>query len=166
MDNPLGDGNFDGTCELSTCFPYFTISDWVSNLLESDIDNFNDLLGTTGLTRSEINSLITAKFTYDPSAELEERWNMQFLFAGENLLLFAGAPFEAIPGYIIGFDGNTGVFVPYLGGEEYIFFSLNSALQNNPSIGPFIPYGDQPNRTLPIRDFAQIWSGSEVPYYE
>jgi len=166
MDNPLLGGNFDGTCELSTCFPYFTISDWVSNLLESDIDNFNDLLGTTGLTRSEINSLITAKLTYNPSAELQERWNMHFLFAGENLLLFTGAPFEAIPGYIIGFDGNTGAFVPYLGDEGYIFFSLNSALQNNPSIGPFIPYGDQPNRTLPIRDFAQIWSGSEVPYYE
>jgi hypothetical protein len=165
-DDPLLAGNFDGTCELSTCFPYFTIRDWISNAPESDINNFNDIVGTTGITRSQIISQITAKFTYDPSAELEERWNMQFLFAGVNLLGFIGAPFEAIQGYVIGFDGNTGAFVPYLGGEESIFFSLNSALQNNPSIGPFIPYGDQTNRTLPIRDFAQIWSGSEVPYYE
>jgi len=166
MDNPLPDGNFDGTCELPTCAPYLTISDWVSNLLELDIANFNESVGTTGLTRSEINSLITAKFTYNPSAELEERWNMQFLFAGESLLGLFGAPVDSIPGYVIGFDGNAGAFFPYGSSEEFVFFSLNSDLQNNLPIGPFIPYGDQLDRILPIRDMLQIWSYSEVPYFE
>ena len=168
-DDPLlPGGNFNGTCEEISCFPYFTVSDWISDLLESDISDFNTELGTSGLTRSQINSLITFKFTYDPNAELEAGWNLQLLFAGENLLNELGAPSESLPGFVIGFDGNTGVFIPTLGGGTgtYIFFSLNSALETNSSIGDFIPYGDQPTRSVPIRDFNEIWNESEVPYIE
>lgn len=169
IDDPLPGGNFNGTCDEDSCLPYFTISDWISELLESDISAFNDTLGTTGLTGTQINSLITLKFTYDPSAELQARWNMQLLFAGENLYEFLGAPITSLPGYVLGFDGNTGVFVPTLDGGNggtYIFFSLNSALQTNSSIGDFILYGDQPTRSVPIRDLRQIWSLSEDTYYE
>ncbi len=163
-DDPLlPGGNFNGTCEEISCIPYFTVSDWISDLLESDISDFNTELGTPGLTRSQINSLITFKFTYDPNAELEAGWSLQLLFAGEIL-------FDELesPGYVIGFDGNTGVFIPTLGGGNgvYIFFSLNSALETNSSIGDFIPYGDQPTRSVPIRDFNEIWNESEVPYIE
>ena len=168
-DDPLlPGGNFNGTCEEISCFPYFTVSDWISDLLESDISDFNTELGTSGLTRSQINSLITFKFTYDPNAELEAGWSLQLLFAGENLFDELGAPGESLPGYVIGFDGNTGVFIPTLGGGNgtYIFFSLNSALETNSSIGDFIPYGDQPTRSVPIRDFNEIWNESEVPYIE
>ena len=168
-DDPLlPGGNFNGTCEEISCFPYFTVSDWISDLLESDISDFNTELGTSGLTRSQINSLITFKFTYDPNAELEAGWSLQLLFAGENLFDALGAPSESLPGYVIGFDGNTGVFIPTLGGSNgiYIFFSLNSALETNSSIGDFIPYGDQPTRSVPIRDFNEIWNESEVPYIE
>ena len=168
-DDPLlPGGNFNGTCEEISCFPYFTVSDWISDLLESDISDFNTELGTPGLTRSQINSLITFKFTYDPNAELEAGWSLQLLFAGENLFDGLGASSESLPGYVIGFDGNTGVFIPTLGGGNgtYIFFSLNSALETNSSIGDFIPYGDQPTRSVPIRDFNEIWNESEVPYIE
>ena len=168
-DDPLlPGGNFNGTCEEISCFPYFTVSDWISDLLESDISDFNTELGTSGLTRSQINSLITFKFTYDPNAELEAGWSLQLLFAGENLFDELGAPGESLPGYVIGFDGNTGVFIPTLGGGNgaYIFFSLNSALETNSSIGDFILYGDQPTRSVPIRDFNEIWNESEVPYIE
>ena len=168
-DNPLPDGNFDGTCETS-CTGYFTVHDWIMNASTDDLDAYNNALGTENLTRSQISAGITTKFTYDPDAVFEERWRMEFRYSEVNIFGLVGAPIESIPGIVFGFDGNTGVFVPTVNGpgepEFFIFFSLNGALQNNPSIGNFIPYGDQPTRSVPIRNFNEIWNGSEVPYIE
>ena len=168
-DDPLPGGNFDGTCEIS-CTGYFTVHDWIMNVTDNDLVNYNEALGTENLTRSQISAGITTKFTYDPDAEFEERWRVEFRYAGVNVLGLFGAPVESIPGIVFGFDGNVGVFVPAVNGpgepEIFIFFSLNDALQNNPSIGNFIPYGDQPTRSVPIRNLLEIWNGSEDPYYE
>jgi hypothetical protein len=168
-DDPLPGGNFDGTCEIS-CTGYFTVHDWIMNITADDLVTYNYALGTENLTRSQISAGITTKFTYDPDAVSEERWRVEFLYAGVNLYGLLVAPIESFPGIVIGFDGNTGVFVPVadgLGGPEiFIFFSLNGALQNNPSIGNFIPYGDQLTRSVPIRNFEEIWNGSEDPYSE
>jgi hypothetical protein len=168
-DDPLVGGNFDGTCEIS-CTGYFTVHDWIMNATADDLVSYNDALGTENLTRSQISDGITTKFTYDPDAVFEERWRVEFRYAGVNIYGLVGAPIESIPGIVFGFDGNTGVFVPTVNGpgepEIYIFFSLNGALQNNPSIGNFIPYGDQPTRSVPIRNFIEIWNGSEDPYSE
>jgi len=168
-DNPLEGGNFDGTCEIS-CTGYFTVHDWIMNATDNDLVNYNVALGTENLTRSQISAGITTKFTYDADAEFEEKWRVQFFYSGVNLIGFLGAPIESIPGIVFGFDGNAGVFAPTIEGpggpEIFIFFSLNGALQNNPSVGNFIPYGDQPTRSVPIRNFEEIWNGSEVPYFE
>jgi hypothetical protein len=168
-DDPLPGGNFDGTCETS-CTGYFTVHDWIMNATADDLDTYNNALGTENLTRSQISAGITTKFTYDPDAVFEERWRVEFRYSEVNIYGLLGAPIESIPGIVFGFDGNTGVFVPTVNGpgepEIFIFFSLNGALQNNPSIGNFIPYGDQPTRSVPIRNFIEIWNGSEVPYIE
>jgi hypothetical protein len=168
-DNPLEGGNFDGTCEIS-CTGYFTVHDWIMNATDNDLVNYNVALGTENLTRSQISAGITTKFTYDADADFEEKWRVQFFYSGVNLIGFLGAPIESIPGIVFGFDGNAGVFAPTIEGpggpEIFIFFSLNGALQNNPSVGNFIPYGDQPTRSVPIRNFEEIWNGSEVPYFE
>jgi hypothetical protein len=168
-DDPLPGGNFDGTCEIN-CTGYFTVHDWIMNSTTDDLIAYNNALGMGNLTRSQISSGITTKFTYNPDAEPEERWSMEFRYSGVSVLSLFLAPVESIPGIVFGFDGNTGVFVPTVNGpgepEIFILFSLNGALQNNPSIGSFIPYGDQPTRSVPIRNFNEIWNGSEVPYIE
>ena len=168
-DNPLPGGNFDGTCETS-CTGYFTVHDWIMNVTDNDLVNYNEALGTENLTRSQISAGITTKFTYDPDAVFEERWRMEFRYSEVNIFGLVGAPIESIPGIVFGFGGNTGVFTPTEieggGSGIFILFSLNGALQNNPSIGNFIPYGDQPTRSVPIRNFNEIWNGSEDPYSE
>ena len=166
----LPGGNFDGVCDIPTCAPYFTIRDWILNMSDEDVYNFNDILGTTGLTRSQLNSGFTAKFTYNASADLDSKWNLKVEFLGENFFGFIGAPVESLPGAIFGFNGQTGVFVAAsegVGGSSvYIILSLSGALQGNSPAGTLIPYGDQPDRSMPIRNLYQIWNESDASYEE
>jgi hypothetical protein len=163
--NALQTGNFDGTCIEPNCFGYFTVNDWIANLTDEDVSNLNTDLGTSGMTRSQIADSMTFRFFYNASAEWDSRWNLEFLYLGEPYGLF-GAPFTSIEGFISGFDGSSGFFVPGDIGEGLLFFSVDGRLQNNPSIGSFIPYGDQPNRNVLIRNMAEIWTLSDVLYEE
>ena len=68
-----------------------------------------------------------------------------------------------VEGNIIGFNGTSGIFQEGMFG---IFFSLDRSLTNSSVIGTFTPYGDQPDRTLPIRNFRNLWNGTFDSYSE
>ena len=159
-DGPLPGGNYVGTpCEQNSCFGYTTFNEMINDLTDADIVNFNSA-EDADLTRTELISAITFRFIYDPSREEGERW-------GLIPLLFGEPQGEADYGDVIGFNGSTGIFSVTTGpGGLAAFFSLNGALTSNSTIGTFTPYGDQPLRTLPIRDFMDIWNGSYAPYRE
>ena len=157
---PLAGGNFVGPeCEEPLCFGYSTFNEMINDLTDQDMVNINASEGTD-LTRSELSSAITLRFNYDPTGEEGERWSLVSLRFGEPLG-------DTATGEVIGFNGNTGIFLG-VGGPSgnAIFFSLNGALASNSTIGTFTPYGDQPLRTLPIRNFREIWNGSEASYTE
>ena len=155
----LQSGNFDGTCIEPNCFGYVTINDWIENLTDEDVPYLNTILGTSGMTRSQIADSMTFRFTYNAGADSDSFWSLEILFLGE--------PLESTDGFISGFDGSSGYFSGINNiGEEVLFFSVDGRLQNNPSIGSFIPYGDQPNRNVLIRNMAEIWTFSDVPYEE
>lgn len=178
------DGLFLGdeitSCTEEGCFPYFTLNDYLDDLTEEDVGNFNEVLDLN-LTLPQIISGFSIKFTYDPSPEELPLWNMEINFLGTNFApIFEelqGIPMDvgdvplSIPGYVIGFDGNVGAFLPYgedQGGiSQFVVFSLNSALQSNSAIDYLELWPEsQPGRTIPIRDFASIWVPIETPYSE
>jgi hypothetical protein len=158
-------GNFNNTCEEPNCFGYVTINDWITNLTDSDLSNLNSYLGDSGLTRSQIANSLTIKFTYNANEESDSRWNLEVLYLGEPFGFFGGGS-TSFDGFIMGFDGSSGAFVPAGTGGGILFFSTDGRLQSNPSIGSLIPYGDQPDRNLLIRDMSEIWTLNETPYEE
>lgn len=159
---PLSGGNYVGTpCEDNLCFGYITVNEMINDLTNGDMDLFNADLGPD-LTRAELVSAVTFRFEYFPNRESGSRWRLDLLISGES-------EGETTYGDVIGFNGNTGIFTVEEGegpGGLAAFFSLNGALTSNPIIGTFTPYGDQPSRTLPIRDFMDIWNGSYASYTE
>ena len=157
---PLSGGNYVGTpCVYDLCFGYTTVNEMINDLTNGDMALFNADLGPD-LTRAELNSAVTFRFEYFPNRESGSRWRLDLLISGES-------EGETTYGDVIGFNGNTGIFSVAEGpGGLAAFFSLNGALTSNPIIGTFTPYGDQPSRTLPIRDFMDIWNGSYAPYTE
>lgn len=165
----------DELCTSQPCIPYFTFYDYLVDLTNDDIDNFNNELAPMTLTRSQIISAFSFKFVYDPSAAENQSWSMQVNFLGEDFfplwqqLRGDIGPLESNPsGVVLGFDGNVGAFVPYLEGgglNAAILFSLNGELQNNLDIGEFPLYGDI-ERTVPIREFTRITDFSETIYVE
>ncbi len=168
-DDPLEGGNFDGVCViLDPCIPYFTFADWISNMTEDDVETFGLEFENPGFTRSQINNALTFKFVYDPTSDLNSPWILQLFWLGTQIEV------PDTSGSIFGFDGNIGLFVPegssLDSGYEFLLFSLNGLLQSNPSLGPWLPYGDQLSRIMPIRDFSQIFDSSLVdeysPYFE
>ena len=160
LGGPLAEGNYTGTeCADLLCFAYATFDEMINDLTDADMVNFNSGIGNN-LTRSELSSALTIRLNYDPTGEEGERWTLVSLLFGEPLG-------ENGVGEVIGFNGNTGIFL--VGGEigaSAVFFSLNGALTSNSVIGTFTPYGDQPLRTLPIRNFREIWDGSDSSYNE
>lgn len=164
-EDALPSGNFSGTCSEPNCFGYLTINDWIANLTDEDLSDINDNLGTSGQTRLQFANSLTFKFTYDPGAASDSRWNLEIFRLGEPISLF-GIPITSVDGSITGFDGSSGYFTSINSGEAFLFFSIGGRFQSNTSIGPWIPYGDQPSRNVPIRDFNEIWTYSNDPYYE
>jgi len=169
LDDTLAEGNFDGVCDvLNACIPYFTIADWISNMPNSDVDALMVEFGLTELTRSQINNQLSFKFVFDPEPGLNSPWILRLFWLGTPIIgqsPFGEVLFE-INGSILGFDGNSGVFAPegFSEPEGFLLFALNGALQSNPSVGTWIPYGDQPLRTIFIRDFRRIFDPSYVEY--
>ena len=168
-DDPLEGGNFDGVCViLDPCIPYFTFADWISNMTDDDVESFGLEFENPGFTRSQINNALTFKFVYDPTSDLNSPWILQLFWLGTQIEV------PDTSGSIFGFDGNIGLFVPegssLDSGYEFLLFSLNGLLQSNPSLGPWLPYGDQLSRIMPIRDSSQIFDPSLVdeysPYFE
>jgi len=165
-DDPLPEGNFDGVCVfLDPCIPYFTFADWISNMTEDDVVTFGLEFENPELTRSQINNALSFKLVFDPEeSSLNAPWILQFFWLGTQI--------EVQPGSVFGFDGNIGIFVPEGSSLDTfgLLFSLNGALQSNSSVGTWIPYGDQLSRTMPIRDFSQIFDVSVIdeysPYFE
>jgi hypothetical protein len=165
------------------CYPYFTFQDYLDDLTEEDVANFNEELGLSGMTLSQIVNAFSFKFTYDPSAgdgyesspgEMPF-WNLEVNFLGTSFWpLFeslTGAPtgtFNTLAGYVVAFDGNVGAFIPTdAGGEVAMVFSLNEALQNNPGFDSLHLWPEtQPDRSVPIRNLFSIWTPSEMPYTE
>jgi hypothetical protein len=165
------------------CYPYFTFQDYLDDLTEEDVANFNEELGLSGMTLSQIVNAFSFKFTYDPSAgdgyesspgEMPF-WNLEVNFLGTSFWpLFeslTGAPtgtFNTLAGYVVAFDGNVGAFIPTdAGGEVAVVFSLNEALQNNPGFDSLHLWPEtQPDRSVPIRNLFSIWTPSEMPYTE
>ena len=150
------------TCEPESCIPYIVLQDWIDRILDSDVDYVNqnrDDNVAPPLNREQIGEGFSARFEYFPDAEPNYRWNLVVSFLGNE---------QVIPGYIIGFNGSTGAFLPP--GEEMgtqvILFSVDNSLSTNATIGQFTPYGDQPTRNIPIRDFLEIWNYSEVRYMQ
>jgi hypothetical protein len=175
-DDPLPEGNFDGVCELfEPCIPYFTLADWISNMTDDDVEAFGLEFENPEFTRSQINNALSFKFVFDPEeSSLNAPWILQFIWLGTQIGVIEGYIQEGAeqPGSVFGFDGNIGIFVPEGADLNTIalLFSLNGALQSNPSVGTWIPYGDQLSRTMPIRDFSQIFDISVIneysPYFE
>jgi len=157
---PLLGGNYVGPeCDEPSCHAYATFNEMINDATDQDMVNINAAQGTN-LTRSELSSAISLRFSYDPTADEGERWSLVTLLFGEP----AG---DTAAGEVLGFNGTTGYFVGTDGsGGTVIFFSLNGALTSASVIGTFTPYGDQPLRTLPIRNFREIWDGSESSYNE
>jgi hypothetical protein len=161
----LPGGNFTSTCDQSgiTCAGYFTLRDWIAQIPNSDLDNLNSSLNTLGFTRTELSNYITFKFVYVSGRSVESQWELQIFVGGEILSLMG----EEVYGSIRGFDGNDGFFIPQsMGPSTTLFFSVDSRLQSNSSIGLFTPYGDQISRVVPIRNFVAIWNHSDTPYSE
>lgn len=169
LGGPLEEGNYVGP-ECSSyllCSGYTTFDELISDFTDQDVNSFNVGEGTN-LTRTELINEITFRFDYDESGEEGERWSLVPLLLGE--------PFgDTAFGDVVGFNGNTGGFIPGGPGAPggpgepggfAIFFSLNGALSSNATIGTFTPYGDQPLRTLPVRNFNSIWNGSFDSYTE
>jgi hypothetical protein len=155
----LAGGNFSGTCPDIDCAGYFTVNDWIANITQGDLDSINNEIGSSGLTRSEFSNSISIKLLYDSGQPIETRWTLELLFAGEFI--------ERAEGMVFGFDGNTGYFIPdSADSSTVIFFSVDGRLQSNTSIGNLTPYGDQVTRLVPIRNFLDIWSRSDAPYFE
>jgi hypothetical protein len=168
IQDALPGGNFSGSCDMG-CAGYFTARDWIANIPSEDLDNFNNQIGTSGLTRSQISNLLTAKFVYDAGRPSDSRWKLIVYIGSENILSFSGStdPNEGTEGTILGFDGNAGYFMPYGSGpNSIVFFSVDGSLQNNSSVGSLTPYGDQVSRLVPIRNFFEMWTYSDVPYTE
>ena len=167
-DDPLEGGNFDGVCViLDPCIPYFTFADWISNMTDDDVESFGLEFENPGFTRSQINNALTFKFVYDPTSDLNSPWILQLFWLGTQI------EESDTSGSIFGFDGNIGLFLPQgasLDSGSAFLFSLNGVLQSNPSLGPWLPYGDQLSRIMPIRDSSQIFDPSLVdeysPYFE
>lgn len=167
-DDPLEGGNFDGVCViLDPCIPYFTFADWISNMTDDDVESFGLEFENPGFTRSEINNALTFKFVYDPTSDLNSPWILQLFWLGIQI------EEPDTSGSIFGFDGNIGLFLPQgvpLDSGSALLFSLNGLLQSNPSLGPWLPYGDQLSRIMPIRDLSQIFDISAIdeysPYFE
>jgi len=175
LDDSLPEGNFDGVCAiLESCIPYFTFADWISNMTDDDVETFGLELGNPEFTRSQINSALSFKFVFDPESSLNSPWILQYFWLGTQIGVSEGYVEEGAeqPGSVFGFDGNIGIFVPEGSSlnSGVLIFSLNGALQSNPSVGTWIPYGDQLSRTMPIRDFSQIFDVSVIdeysPYFE
>jgi hypothetical protein len=158
------------------CFPYFTFQDYLDDLTVEDVANFNEELGTSGMTLSQIVNAFSFKFTYDPSAEAVATWIMEVNFLGtsfwplfENL---TGVPLglTTLAGYVVAFDGNVGAFIPTeegAGAEGAVVFSLNEALQTNSDFDSLHMWPEtQPERSIPIRDLGSIWTPSEMQYTE
>lgn len=158
--DPLPGGNYVGTpCGSDLCVGYTTVNEMINDLTNGDMALFNADLGSD-LTRAELNSAVTFRFEYFPERESGSRWRLDVLLSGVS-------EGDTTYGDVIGFNGNIGIFSLAEGpGGVAAFFSLNGALTSNPIIGTFTPYGDQPSRTLPIRDFMDIWNGSDAPYTE
>jgi hypothetical protein len=160
LGGPLDEGNYIGTvCTEPLCYAYTTFDEMINDLTVQDMVNINADKGTD-LTRSDLSSATTLRFNYDPSADEGERWSLTpFLFGQQDG--------DTTVGEVMGFNGNTGVFLGDGGPSGIgVFFSLNGALTSTSVIGTFTPYGDQPLRTLPIRNFREIWDGSESSYNE
>ena len=161
VDNSLPGGNFNASCTPPICAPYFTLNDWISNITVEDINGYNSAFGTSGLTRSQLSNAISFKFTYRPQEAPNSRWRIELVILGEV------DSYDHVDGGVFGFDGHTGYFLSTDNGPSIsLFFSLDSRLQSNSSIGDLIPYGDQLTRTLPIRNFLSVWNSSDAPYYE
>jgi len=160
LGGPLPEGNYAGTeCTEPLCYAYATFDEMINDATDQDMVNINAGQGTN-LTRSELSGAITLRFNYDPSGDEGERWSL-------TSLLFGQPDGDTIVGEVMGFNGNTGVFLGDGGPSGIgVFFSLNGALTSTSVIGTFTPYGDQPLRTLPIRNFREIWDGSESSYNE
>ena len=154
------------------CLPYITLKDYLDDLTQEDVDNYNGELAPMVLTKAQIIDAFSVKFTYDPSAEGQLPWTFQINFLGTNFLplyaslLGTNPDFPlSIPGNVIGFDGNVGLFVPE-GGPIAVAFSLNNAVQNNLGFDLVSFYSDTPERTVPVRNLINIWTFSQLPYSE
>ena len=163
-------------CIEPTCLPYVTLYDYLIDLTVDDVANYNDALDPMVLNLTQIIDAYSFKLVYDPTAESLSPWNLQIKFLGENAGPLVGevinAPVEIpdnIPGYVVGFDGNIGIFIPGSEGNQDgppIVFSLNSALQNNLTIGSFVLVEDTPERTIPIRNLVSIWNYNNRSWLE
>ena len=150
----------DPTCSEPSCGGYVTFHDWFMNMTDVDVENWStEIIGTSGLTRSQISDAVTFKFLYDAQADSNSPWTVLVQINGQ----VSGPPFQ---GSVLGFDRHTGVFFPTIGPQIPFFFSLDGRLQGNSSIGSFVPYADQPNRRLPVRNIISIWVHSEDHYFE
>ena len=134
-------------------------------MTDDDVEFFGLEFENPGFTRSEINNALSFKFVYDPTSDLNSPWILQFFWLGTQI--------DELPGSVFGYNGNIGLFVPEgssLDSGSALLFSLNGLLQSNPSLGPWLPYGDQLSRIMPIRDSSQIFDPSLVdeysPYFE
>ena len=149
LGGPLAGGNYVGTeCGQPSCSGYTTFNEVINDFTDEDLANTNSGLPSP-LTRTQINDSLTLKFTYDPNASEGSHWSLQSFISG----LEQGTP---TAGEVYDFNGKTGYFIDENSGAAVVFFSVDGSLTRNPVIGTFTPYGDQPLRTLPIHNFANI----------
>jgi hypothetical protein len=156
LGGPLPGGNYAGIeCIEPDCFGYTTFNEVINDLTERDLENLNSGYGSN-LTIPQIKDSVSIKFIYNPNAAGGFRWSLIQMLNGGQI----SSPVE---GNIIGFNGTTGIFQE---GMVVIFFSLDRSLTNSSVIGTFTPYGDHPERTLPIRNFRNLWNGTFDSYSE
>lgn len=139
-------------CEILSCIGYLALDEWIAAGQfpgEYDVD--------------DVIESFTMRFEYDPNAT-PSPWTLRFTYLGVGESDVFPPPF--LTGQILGFNGNTGVFVPdeFFGGV--ILFSLDNAIKQTAVIGFYDPDFIDGDFDFAIRDFLSIWPLSEEPYVE
>ena len=147
-------------CSLPSCLQYYSAKDWLDNVPDSYLgySSWTSLFGV-GSSRSDANAKLSLKFIYNSSADSDNKWGLALYVNG------VIPPGESFPtGYIVGFNGSSGVWIPSTGFEAGVAFSAGDVMENSSIINEYSPYPGHPSNQVPVRDFESIWTFSETRY--
>lgn len=155
-------GLYAGSCTPPSCFPYMRVKDWMDHYLDSDLASpyWGNLFGP-GTTRDQAESEMSFMFISRPSNDLDHKWVM--------VILVNGTPFgPTYSGYIVSFDGQSGLFISVDTGLSIPwYFATGTLMGNSPTLSDqFQPYIDQPSRRIPLRNFKIINPLNNIRYSE